>query len=63
MNMIQYLSVGKNIRLYLSIFGVGLFAIPAGLLTSGLSDETKTAKKTVRIAEKISRVFFTKIAF
>ena len=45
MNMIQYLSMGKNIGSISAIFGVGLFVIPAGLLASGFSDEAETANK------------------
>ena len=43
--MIQYLSVGKIFGTISAIFEVGLFAIPAGPLSSGFSDEAETANK------------------
>ena len=46
MNMIEYLSEGKIFGTISAIFGVGLFAIPAGLLASGFSDEAETANKS-----------------
>ena len=45
MNMIQYLSLEKIFGSISAIFGVGLFAIPAGLLASGFSDESETVNK------------------
>ena len=50
--------MGKIFGTISAIFGVRLFAIPAGLLAYGFSDEAETANKTVRIAEKKFRVFF-----
>ena len=43
--MILYLSVGIIFGSISAIFGVGHFAIPAGLLASGFSDEAETANK------------------
>ena len=45
MNMILYLSVGIIFGSISAIFGVKHFAIPAGLLASGFSDEAETANK------------------
>ena len=37
--------MGKIFGSISAIFGVGLFAIPAGLLASGFSDESETGNK------------------
>jgi len=37
-------SIGKLLGSISAIFGIGLFALPAGLLASGFSDELEKAK-------------------
>lgn len=37
--------LGKTLTAVISILGIGLFALPAGILASGFSDEFKTIKK------------------
>ena len=44
--------MGKIFGSISAIFGVKLFAIPAGLLASGFSDEAETANKNCPHCEK-----------
>ncbi len=37
--------IGKTLTAFISILGIGLFALPAGILASGFSDEFKNKKK------------------
>lgn len=37
--------LGKTLTAVISILGIGMFALPAGILASGFSDEFKTLKK------------------
>ncbi len=38
-------TLGKILTAFISILGIGLFALPAGILASGFSDEFKKAKR------------------
>lgn len=38
-------TLGKTMTAFVSILGIGLFALPAGILASGFSDEFKNLKK------------------
>jgi len=40
--------VGKILASFISILGIGMFALPAGILASGFSDEIKQVKKQQR---------------
>jgi voltage-gated potassium channel len=39
--------IGKILASFISILGIGMFALPAGILASGFSDEFKHAKKKI----------------
>ena len=54
--------LGKILGAISAIFGIGLFALPAGLLASGFSDAAETGNKNCPHWAKKSRVCIRKIA-
>ena len=52
-------SIGKLLGSISAIFGIGLFALPAGLLASGFSDELEKAKTTYSTHPQQDRAYST----
>ena len=48
-DMYPITGLGKTLTAFISILGIGMFALPAGILASGFSDEFKKSKKQQNI--------------
>lgn len=45
-DVVPITSWGKTLAAFISILGIGMFALPAGILASGFSEEIKKSKRT-----------------